>query len=432
MIAPPGGGAPAALTNLPGTGPGFGGAASLAGYALGVLSGQSALFTTEPLADPLTLVGSARVDVEVTSTRSTATLFASLWDLGPDIERTQNGRTTTGPSSAVLPQLAVAPVRLTGLKPGEPTPVAIALPAVSHQVPLDHRLQLVISSTDQAYALPKESAVYQIDLSGDRTLALPQLELTPVDTTALDVPLALVIVVGLLIAAAVAAVILFRRRQRAAVPNPTWPTCRWWSTASSRPTEAGSRLSLVSRSGRSRQGRRPAGSERRRQDHGDRMLVGLIRPDAGRIFVHGEPVHGGADVLGSVGAFIEGRLPAAPDGTAEPARLLGRHRSAAGRSPPGGGAGHRRVGVGAGSQGPRLQPRHAAAAGHRPGDARAAVTAGARRTDQRAGPAADQGDAGGVADYAAAGRTVVISSHLLSEVEHTCSHVVVMDQGRWC
>ena len=37
-----------------------------------------------------------------------------------------------------------------------------------------------------------------------------------------------------------------------------------------------------------------------------------------------------------------------------------------------------------------------------------------------------------LADYAAAGRTVVISSHLLSEVEHTCSHVVVMDQGRWC
>jgi ABC-2 type transport system ATP-binding protein len=35
-----------------------------------------------------------------------------------------------------------------------------------------------------------------------------------------------------------------------------------------------------------------------------------------------------------------------------------------------------------------------------------------------------------LADYTAAGRTVVISSHLLSEVEHTCSHVVVMDQGK--
>ena len=35
-----------------------------------------------------------------------------------------------------------------------------------------------------------------------------------------------------------------------------------------------------------------------------------------------------------------------------------------------------------------------------------------------------------LADYAAAGRTVVISSHLLSEVEHTCTHVVVMDKGK--
>ena len=32
--------------------------------------------------------------------------------------------------------------------------------------------------------------------------------------------------------------------------------------------------------------------------------------------------------------------------------------------------------------------------------------------------------------YAATGRTVVVSSHLLAEVEQTCSHVVVMHQGR--
>ncbi len=32
--------------------------------------------------------------------------------------------------------------------------------------------------------------------------------------------------------------------------------------------------------------------------------------------------------------------------------------------------------------------------------------------------------------YAGTGRTVVVSSHLLAEVEQTCSHVVVMHQGR--
>ena len=32
--------------------------------------------------------------------------------------------------------------------------------------------------------------------------------------------------------------------------------------------------------------------------------------------------------------------------------------------------------------------------------------------------------------YSADGRTVILSSHLLAEVEQTCSHVVVMNQGR--
>ena len=35
-----------------------------------------------------------------------------------------------------------------------------------------------------------------------------------------------------------------------------------------------------------------------------------------------------------------------------------------------------------------------------------------------------------LADYARAGRTVVISSHLLAEIELTCSHVVVMHRGK--
>jgi ABC-2 type transport system ATP-binding protein len=32
--------------------------------------------------------------------------------------------------------------------------------------------------------------------------------------------------------------------------------------------------------------------------------------------------------------------------------------------------------------------------------------------------------------YAATGRTVIISSHLLSEIEQTCSHVVVLAKGQ--
>src|SRR4029453_5687413 len=135
IVAPPGG-APAALTNLPGTGGAFGRASSVAGYGLGVLPGQSALFTSEPLTTPLTLIGSSRVDLEVTGTAPTATLFASLWDLGPDVERTENGRSDVAPSSAVLPQLQVAPLKLAGLDPTQPARVTAALPAVSHKVPV--------------------------------------------------------------------------------------------------------------------------------------------------------------------------------------------------------------------------------------------------------------------------------------------------------
>ena len=35
-----------------------------------------------------------------------------------------------------------------------------------------------------------------------------------------------------------------------------------------------------------------------------------------------------------------------------------------------------------------------------------------------------------VKSYAASGKTVLISSHLLSEVENTCTHVVVMHRGQ--
>ena len=163
-----------------------------------------------------------------------------------------------------------------------------------------------------------------------------------------------------------------------------------------------------------------------------RMLVGLIRPDSGSIYVNGQPVHAGADVLGSVGAFIEGPgfLPHL-SGKAEPHGVLAGHRPPDWRRRTWTRPGDRRPRCGHRPQGPRLQPGDAAAAGHRPGHARTAAPAGAGRADQRPGSAADQGDARGAGrlrrDWSD-GRAS--PSHLLAEVEHTCSHVVVMDQGK--
>ena len=46
--------------------------------------GQSAVFTSAVLETPQTLLGSGRIRLDVTSSATSATLFVSLWDLGPD------------------------------------------------------------------------------------------------------------------------------------------------------------------------------------------------------------------------------------------------------------------------------------------------------------------------------------------------------------
>jgi ABC-2 type transport system ATP-binding protein len=431
IIAPPGG-APAALTNLPGTGGAVGQASSVAGYALGVLPGQSARFTSESLTTPLTLIGSSRIDLDVTGSTPTATLFASLWDLGPHIERTENGRISVGPSTAILPQLAVAPVKLTGLDPNKPLRVTVALPAISHKVPVDHRLQLVISTTDQAYANAVQAASYQVGLADESGVAIPVLPTTALNANTLDVPLPLIIVVAaLIIASLVATVFVWRRRQgiqavaelvsTPLVVNDVVKTYddgfRAVDGVSFR-AEAGHVLGLLGPNG--------AG-----KTTVIRMLVGLIRPDSGSIYVHGQPVHAGADVLSSVGAFIEG--PGFLPHLSGKANLLG-YWHATGRPLAEAQLDEALKIAGLGSAINRKVRGYSHGMRQRLGIAQAMLglppllildepTNGLDPPQIRAMRAV-------LADYAAAGRTVILSSHLLSEVEHTCSHVVVMDKGQ--
>ena len=431
IVAPPGG-APAALTNLPGTGGAFSRASSVAGYPLGVLPGQSALFTSEPLTAPLTLIGSSRIDLDVTGATSTATLFASLWDLGPDVERTENGQTSVGPSSAVLPQLQVAPVKLTGLDPDKPMRVTIALPAVTHKVPVDHRLQLVITTTDQAYANAVVAARYEVALAGDRAAALPVLATTALNADTLDVPLPLIIVVaGLVGASLIAALMLWRRRRE------IWTVAELVST----PLVVNDVVKTYG------DGFRAVDGVSFRAEPGQvvgvlgpngagkttviRMLVGLIRPDSGSIYVSGQPVHAGADVLSSVGAFIEGpgflphlsgkaNLLAYWDATGRP--LEEAHLDKALEIAGLGTAIDRRVRGYSNGMRQRLGIAQAML-GMPPLLILDEPTNGLDPPQIKTMRAV-------LADYTAAGRTVVISSHLLSEVEHTCSHVVVMDKGK--
>ena len=161
-----------------------------------------------------------------------------------------------------------------------------------------------------------------------------------------------------------------------------------------------------------------------------RMLMGLIRPTAGTIRAFGEPVGPGAPVLARIGAFVEGpgflphlsgldnlRLYWAATGRPDDEAHLDDALEIAGL----GASVLRRVGTY--SQGMRQRLAIAQAMlglpellvldeptnGLDPPQIHAM-----REVLQR---------------YAAAGRTVLVSSHLLAEVEQTCSHVVVMHQG---
>ena len=427
-VVNPAGARPGALTNLPGAGA-AGAAAAAVGYPLAVLPGQAATFTSAPVERPYDLVGSGRVRVDVTSSGSEAVLFASVWDLGPDDPQTRR------PTSTILPGRAVAPVRLTGLTPGVPTTVDVALPAVSHQVPVGHRLQLVLATTDSAYAGPVAPATYTLGLAGG-DLVLPDLAaLTARGGSRLDVPLPLVLAVGAVLLAAVVGLVLLRRSRRAFRAGPE------------RPELADVPLVVEGLQKTYADGLKAVDGVTFRAERGQvvgllgpngagktttlRMVVGLIRPDTGGVWVEGRPVHGGADVLESVGALIEGpgflphlsgraNLEAYWQATGRPTEeahleevlAIADLGTSVERRVRGYSQGMRqRLGIAQAMLGlPPLLLLDEPTNGLDPPQITAMRTV--------------------LADYAAAGRTVLISSHLLAEVEQSCDHVVVMARGR--
>ncbi len=427
-VVNPAGARPGALTNLPGSGA-AGAAAAVAGYPLAVLPGQAATFTSAPVERPYDLVGSGRVRLVVDASGEEAVLYASVWDLGPDDPQT--GR----PTSTVLPGRAVAPVRLTGLTPGTATSVEVALPAVSHQVPVGHRLRLVVATTDSAYAGPTDPATYSVALA-DPVLTLPALGgLAASGGSRLDVPLPLVVAVALLLLAALVGLLLLRRARRAEAGGPERPDLADVPLVVEglEKTYADGLKAVDQASFRAERGQvvgllGPNGAGKTTTL---RMVVGLIRPDRGAVWVEGRPVRGGADVLASVGALIEGpgflphlsgraNLEAYWQATGRPLEeahleevlAIADLGTSVERRVRGYSQGMRqRLGIAQAMMGlPALLLLDEPTNGLDPPQ----ITA-MRRV---------------LADYAAAGRTVLVSSHLLAEVEQSCDHVVVMARGR--
>ncbi|MFB0631191.1 alpha/beta fold hydrolase [Streptomyces sp. AB3(2024)] len=421
-FANPAGGAPPAISTLPGIGGQF--AALGAGLSLD-FPGQNARFESEPLTEELRVTGTPTLTLNVRSTAAdgSAVLFGKVYDVGPD------GR------QQVLPGQLVAPVRVEDA--GQGRDVSLRLPAIDHSVQAGHRLRVVVAATDLGYASPAAPAAYTVSARGP--LAVPVADGVRTAAAGLAawtwwLPLgALAVAAGLLgirrTGGGRAAV-----RAGAAQPEPAAADVPLDITGlTKRYAKAQDRYAVRDLSFRVEKGQvlgllGPNGAGKTTTL---RMLMGLITPDAGEIRVFGQPIRPGAPVLSRVGAFVEGAgfLP----------HLTGRanlelYWQATGR--PAGDA-HMAEALeiaGLGDALERAVRTYSQGMRQRLAIAQAMLGMPDLLILDEPTNGLDPPQIREMRDvmirYAAGGRTVIVSSHLLSEVEQSCTHLVVMDRGR--
>jgi ABC-2 type transport system ATP-binding protein len=421
VVQAPAGGSPAAVTAVPGLGSVLSAASSTgSALSLGVLPGQAAVFGSAPLQAGVHLVGGSRVTVHVAGDGSPATLFASLYDVAPD-------------GSAVLPKQLVSPLYLPAVSAAG-RDVTIALPAVVRDVAVGHRLRLVIATTDQAYALPAQPHQYRISPVAGQPLQLtvPDAAMQPIsDTGVLSLwPYALALLLAT--AGVIGAGWWLLRRRCGIAPDPGLVDVplaieglgkaygdgfRAVSDLSFR-VEPGWVLGLLGPNG--------AGKTTTL-----RMLMGLIRPTEGRILVFGHTISAGAPVLSRVGAFVEGPgfLPHVSGAT-----NLRLYWQSTGRPDADAHLEDALEIAGLGDDVQRKVKTYSHGMRQRLAIAQAMLGLPDLLVLDEPTNGLDPPQIREMREvlsrYAATGRTVVVSSHLLSEVEQTCTHVVVMHQGR--
>ncbi|MFJ9146776.1 CocE/NonD family hydrolase [Streptomyces sp. NPDC102270] len=416
-VSNPAGASPPAVSALPGLG--GGGLSQLSALGLGVsldFPGQYAAFESAPVRDGLQITGSPTVTVHVKSTTDDAVLFAKLYDVGP------NGQQT-------LPSQLVEPLRVEGAKAGKD--VTITLPAIDHDIDDGHRLRLVLASTDLGYASPTAPATYTVSLKSH--LNVPA-ALSAKNTQA---PLP-AWVWWLPLAGAVLALILVvtgRRRTTApAAPEPELTEVPLQITdLSKRYARSADRYAVRDLSFRVEKGQvlgllGPNGAGKTTTL---RMLMGLIRPDGGEVRVFGHAIAPGAPVLSRVGAFVEGAgfLP----------HLSGRENlelywRATGRPPEDAHMDEALEIAGLGDALSRAVRTYSQGMRQRLAIAQAMLGMPDLLILDEPTNGLDPPQIREMREvmirYAAAGRTVIVSSHLLSEVEQSCTHLVVMDHGK--
>ncbi|MFE9049535.1 alpha/beta fold hydrolase [Streptomyces rubiginosohelvolus] len=413
----PAGAAPPAISAVPGVG---GGLAQLSSLGVGLsldFPGQFGRFESKPLDTSVRVTGTPTVTVNVKADGDRdAVLFGKVYDVSPD------GR------QQVLPHQLVAPYRITPDQQGKP--IELALPAVDHEFDAGHRMRLVFSATDLGYASPAEPATYNVTLDGPLTVPTAP----AVKTAAAALPwwtwglpaAALVIAAALLITA--------RRRTATPAPDPELTDVPLQITGLSKKyAKSVDRYAVRELSFRVEKGQvlgllGPNGAGKTTTL---RMLMGLITPDEGEIRVFGQAIRPGAPVLSRVGAFVEGAgfLP----------HLSGRanldlYWQATGRPAEDSHIDEALEIAGLGDALARAVRTYSQGMRQRLAIAQAMLGMPDLLILDEPTNGLDPPQIREMRDvmirYAAGGRTVIVSSHLLSEVEQSCTHLVVMDRGR--
>ncbi len=416
IYAPPGGN-PAAVTSVPGLGGLLGAASSFAGSGLGAIPGQVAIFPSQPLPNSQLVAGSSAVRLQVTAHDATdATLFASL-------------HLVTAEGADSLPSGLVAPIRLTGLTPGVPRTVTVTLPGVVTNVPAGDRLLLKVATTDLAYQLPTSPRSYTISVP-DAAVAVATVDGRILRTGQPWAWLLAGLAAMVILILGALGVALRRRRHRsvkaelARVPVTITDLVKEYGDGYravdgvSFSVQRGQIVGLLGPNG--------AGKTTVL-----RVLMGLIQPTSGTVRVFGELIEAGAPVLSRIGAFIEGPglLP----------HLSGRDNlrlfwAATGRPSDDAEFDTALEIAGLGESVDRKVKTFSQGMRQRLAIAQAMLGLPELLVLDEPTNGLDPLQIAEMREvlrrYATTGRTVVISSHLLAEVEQTCSHVVVMHNGK--
>ncbi|WIY01569.1 alpha/beta fold hydrolase [Amycolatopsis mongoliensis] len=420
-IVRPAGANPSAVSGIPG----LNGVASSTSRLGALFSsdppGQAAQFTTAPLDGQLVVSGSSTVRLQVAADpahpQPDAVLFAKLYDVGQD-------------GSRVLPANAIAPFRVSGLPAdGTPVEVTVTLPGIVRPIEGGHSLRLVVGTTDQAFATPAAPAVFRVALAGGTALAVPVVPGTSVGSPA---PVGQLVGIGVTLAIGMA-VVLFAalRRRRATDVDPELATTPL-VIEGLRKEYPGGFVAVNDLSFRVEPGQvlgllGPNGAGKTTTL---RMLMGLITPTKGQIRVFGHKITGGAPVLSRIGSFVEGSgfLP----------HLSGRanlelYWAATGRPADKAHFGEALEIAGLGTAVDRRVRTYSQGMRQRLAIAQAMLGLPELMVLDEPTNGLDPPQIHQMREvlqrYAATGRTVVVSSHLLAEVEQTCTHVVVMHRG---